>query len=84
VPLGEATALAARSARPVLRELGVPAAHCGLLAVLHLVELFLRHEEARSAAGITDERFYPAVTGVLEQQLARIQETAPGVVGCVT
>jgi hypothetical protein len=84
LPLGEATALAAQSARPVLRELGVPAAHCGLVAVLHLVELFLRHEEARSTAGVADERFYPAVTGVLEQRLASIRQTAPGVVGCVT
>jgi hypothetical protein len=81
LPLGEATALAVRSARPVLRELGVPAAHCGLLSVLHLVELFLRHEEARSATGVADKRFYPAVTGVLEQ-LARVQKAAPGVVGC--
>jgi hypothetical protein len=84
LPLGEATALAAQSARPVLRELGVPAAHCDLLAVLHLAELFLRHEEARSAAGVADERFYPAVTAVLERQLARLQNTAPGVVGCAT
>ena len=84
LPLGEATVRAARSARPVLRELGVPAAHCGLLSVLHLAELFLRHEEARSAAGVADKRFYPAVTGVLEQQLARIQKAAPGVVGCAT
>ena len=84
LPLGEATVLAARSARPVLRELGVPAAHCGLLAVLHLAELFLRHEEARSAAGVADERFYPAVIGVLEQQLARTQKAAPGAVGCAT
>jgi hypothetical protein len=84
LPLGEATALAARSARPVLRELGVPSAHCGLLAVLHLTELFLRHEEARSVAGVADAPFYPAVTGVLEQQLARIREPAPGVVRNVT
>lgn len=84
LPLGEATVIAARLARPVLRELGVPAAHCGLLAVMHLAELFLRHEEARSAAGVADDRFYPAVTGVLSQQLARIQRAASGVVGCVT
>jgi len=84
LPLGEAAEFAARSARPVLRELNVPAAHCGLLAVLHLAELFLRHEEARSTAGVADERFYPAVTGVLEQQLARIQNTALGFVGRAT
>jgi hypothetical protein len=84
LPLGEATVLAARAARPALRELGVPAAHCGLLAILHLAELFLRHEEARSAVGVADGRFYPAVTGVLEQQLTRIQNTAPGFVGCAT
>jgi hypothetical protein len=84
LPVGEATALAARSARPVLRELGVPAVHCDLLGVLHLAELLLRHEEARSVAGPVDERFYPAVTGVLEQQLVRIQNAAPGVVGSTT
>jgi hypothetical protein len=81
LPLGEATTVAARSARPVLRELGVPAAHCDLLSVLHLAELFLRHEEARNATGVVDKRFYPAVTGVLEQQLEHIRKAAPGVVG---
>jgi hypothetical protein len=84
LPLGEATALAARSSRPVLRELGVPPAHYGLLSVLHLAELFVRHEEARSAAGAVDKRFYPAVTGVLEQQLARTQQAPPDAIGCAT
>jgi hypothetical protein len=84
LPLGEAVALAARSARPALLELGVPTEHCGLLTVLHLAELFLRHEEARSAAGVTDARFYPAVTSVLEQQLVSIQQSAPGVTGRVS
>jgi len=68
-PLEQAVPLAASRARPTLEELGIPAAACGLLATLHLVELFLRHEEARSSAGDVDERFYPAVVRVLEQAL---------------
>ena len=79
--LAEATAIAAGSARSALLKLGVPATHCDLVAVLHLAELFLRHEEARGPTGGTDERFYPVVSSVLEQQLARIQPTAPGVIG---
>jgi hypothetical protein len=78
LPLGEAVALAAQSARPALVELGVPPAHCGLLAALHLAELFVRHEQARGTAGVTDLRFYPAVAGVLEELLAGIGQTAPG------
>ena len=81
LPLGEASALAARSARPALLELGVPAAYCGLLAVLHLAELFLRHEEARNATGVADERFYPAITSVLGQQFADLRQPTPGVIG---
>jgi hypothetical protein len=81
LPLPEASALAARSARPALLDLGVPAAHCDLLAVLHLTELFLRHEEARHATSATDERFYPAITSVLGQRLADLAQTAPSVIG---
>jgi hypothetical protein len=77
MPLGEAVALAARSARPSLRELGVPAASCALVSTLHLVELFLRHEEARSASDAVDERFYPAVENVLGQQLALAHASDP-------
>jgi hypothetical protein len=79
--LAEAIALAAQSARPALLELGVPMEHNGLLTALHLTELFVRHEEARSASGVTDTRFYPAVTSVLEQQLAGTWQTVPGVAG---
>lgn len=81
LPLPEASALAARSARPALLELGVPAAHCDLMAILHLTELFLRHEEARHATGATDERFYPAITSVLGQRLADLEQTASNVIG---
>jgi len=81
LPLTEAAAVAAWSARPALLELGVPAENCALLAVLHLTELFLQHEEARSATGSTDERFYPAITGVLEQQLALVPPRATGATG---
>jgi hypothetical protein len=85
LPVGEAASLASRAAWPMLRELGVPTANCGLVATLHLVELFLRHEEARTAAGDADGRFYPAVADVLGQRLPRTRvrplgtkATAPG------
>jgi hypothetical protein len=69
-PLEQAVALAARRARPALEALGIPADPRGLLALLHLVELSVRHEEARSSTGDVDDRFYPAVTRVLERALA--------------
>lgn len=69
--LEEAAALAEREARPTLDALGVVADNHRLVAALHLVELFVRHEEARSSAGGLDDRFYPAVTRVLEESLAR-------------
>ncbi len=70
LPLAEATALAAHSARATLAELGVPTGSCPMIATLHLIELFLRHEEARASARDADARFYPAILGVLDQQLA--------------
>jgi hypothetical protein len=68
-PLGQAARQAAEAARPVLRELGVAADSCELVATLHLIELALRHEEARNSAGDSDQRFYPAITDVLRQAL---------------
>jgi hypothetical protein len=72
-PLAEAAALAAGSARGALEALGIPDRAHHLIALLHLVELAVRHEEARRSTGDVDDRFYPAVTRVLEQALA-----APG------
>ncbi|HEY5357634.1 MAG TPA: hypothetical protein VIJ82_08075 [Streptosporangiaceae bacterium] len=69
-PLEQAVPYAVRTAAPTLAELGLPASACGLMATLHLVELFLRHEEARSSAGDIDERFYPVVEQVLDRALA--------------
>ena len=69
-PLGEATGLAADRAAAALRALGVPEEAHRLVAVLHLLELAIRHEDARSTTGEIDERFYPAVTDVLRQALA--------------
>lgn len=63
--LAEAVALAVRQAEPVLDALGVPARSRRLLAILHLLELFVRHEEARASTGDPDGRFYPAVAGTL-------------------
>jgi hypothetical protein len=66
-PVDAAAALAALRARPALAALAVPADARDLLATLHLVELAVRHEEARSAAGDADGRFYPAVFDLLER-----------------
>jgi len=77
-PLADAVAFAARSARPALAALAVdgnagpstaaaPAVDArDLLATLHLVELAVRHEEARAASGLADDRFYPAALDLLE------------------
>lgn len=77
LPLEDAVALAALRARPALAALAVTAEARDLLATLHLVELAVRHEEARSAAGDADGRFYPAVLDLLE----RISPIQPGSTG---
>ncbi len=66
-PLERAVALAGRKARPALDALGVAPGSHSLVAALHLVELFVRHEQARSSSGGVDDRFYPAVARVLEE-----------------
>jgi hypothetical protein len=48
-PLGEAAATAARKASHILTALGVPRPDHRVLATLHLLELIVRHEEARSS-----------------------------------
>ncbi|MGO8884550.1 MAG: hypothetical protein ACLQI7_12745 [Streptosporangiaceae bacterium] len=66
----EAAALAVRSGRPALDALGIAADMHSLVATLHLLDLAVRHEEARSSAGDIDARFFPAVLDVLERGLA--------------
>ena len=68
--LAEAEATAAGSAGTALAALGVPERAHRLVAILHLVELAVRHEEARRSTGDVDHRFYPAVTPVLERAVA--------------
>ncbi len=68
-PLSAAAALADQRARSALAALGVPTDRHQLVATLHLVELFVRHEQARSSSGGVDERFYPAVAHVLEESM---------------
>jgi hypothetical protein len=65
--LREAAALAASGARRALDALDVQARARDLLATLHLTELAVRHEEARSATGDADDRFAPAVIDLLER-----------------
>lgn len=75
-PLAEAAVTAAGSADPALKALGVPERARHLVAILHLVEQALRHEEARRSTGEVDGRFYPAVTRVLDRALASSQGLA--------
>jgi hypothetical protein len=67
--LAEAAAIAAGSAGAVLDALGVPERAHRLVALLHMVELAVCHEEARRSTGDVDDRFYPAVLGVIEREL---------------
>jgi hypothetical protein len=69
-PLDQAVALAAQAAGPALAGLAIPAGARSLMTTLHLIELAVRHEEARSSSGDVDDRFYPAVTQVLDRALA--------------
>jgi hypothetical protein len=62
-----AAALAARAAGPAIRALGQPPRAAELLATLHLLELAVRHEEARASTGDHDRRFYPDALTLLEQ-----------------
>ena len=68
-PLAEAASIAASSAGAALRALGIPEQGHRLVALLHLVETAIRHEQARRSTGDVDGRFYPAVLGVIEQAL---------------
>lgn len=65
MPLAQAAAQAASQAAAALDALGVPPAAMTLLARLHLLELAVRHQSARASTGDADERFYPAITGLL-------------------
>ncbi len=69
-PLAEAVALTEERAGAVLGALGVPEQAHRLVAILHLIELAVRHEEARRSTGDVDARFFPAVTRVLERRIA--------------
>jgi hypothetical protein len=74
--VAEAAALAVRSGRPALDALGIAPGMHSLVATLHLLDLAVRHEEARSSAGDIDARFFPAVLHVLERGLASPPGTA--------
>jgi hypothetical protein len=63
----QAAARATVKAAPALTALGVPACVHRLLAALHLLELHVSHEVARGQHGRADDRFYPAVTKVMDQ-----------------
>lgn len=69
-PLAEAAMRASQYAGLALDALGITPDTRNLVAALHLVELFTRHEEARSSAEVIDARFYPAVAQLLAASLA--------------
>jgi hypothetical protein len=66
-PLEHAVTTAARKARPVLAGLGLTQDATDLLPALHLIELAVRHEEARASSGAVDDRFFPAVMRLIER-----------------
>jgi hypothetical protein len=71
-PLHDSADIAQRAASEMLTVLGVPEQAHRLLAILHLLELSVRHEEARSSsAGDGDDRFFPAVLHLLERALGQ-------------
>ena len=74
--LADAAAIARQRALPALVALGVAPDDGDLIGILHLLELFTRHEEARSSAGGLDNRFYPAVAELLEESLPASCERA--------
>lgn len=80
-PLAVASALARQRAQPALTALGVAPGTEDLVAILHLTELFCRHEEARSSASGIDHRFYPAVAELLEQSFPASRALAAGGAG---
>lgn len=65
--LEQAIAFAVGRGHRALEALGIPREVHGLVAALHLVELAIRHEEARRSSGDIDNRFFPAVTHVLKR-----------------
>jgi len=66
MPLADAVARAVGAARAPLLGLAVPGELHDLLAQLHLLELAVRHEEARASSGDADDRFFPAVLRLLD------------------
>lgn len=67
--LAEAASVAASRAGAALHALGVPEQGHRLVPLLHLVEMAIRHEQARRSTGDVDGRFYPAVLGVIGRAL---------------
>lgn len=83
-PVDQAAVLAARKAGPALDALGIAPDSHRLVAALHLLELLVRHEQARASSGEADDRFYPAVTRVLDESIppqppCRVGVGEPGV-----
>ena len=76
VPLAQAVARAAGEARGALADLAVPAEAHALLSELHLLELCVRHEEARASTGDADDRFFPAAMRMLDRPVP--VQPAPG------
>lgn len=74
--LAAAAELAYQRALPALVALGVAPSVGRLVGILHLLELFTRHEEARSSAGGLDERFYPAVAEQLGKSVLDLGDRA--------
>jgi len=68
-PVDEAASFAVRQAKPALDGLGLADGVHDLLSTLHLLELTVRHEEARSSSGDCDAHFFPASLDAVEHRL---------------
>jgi hypothetical protein len=68
--LADSADAARHGAGLALQTLGVRTHDHKLVSALHLLELFVRHEEARSSSGDQNSRFYPEIERVLNHSLA--------------
>jgi hypothetical protein len=75
LPLEAAASVARQRSTSALHALGVRGEAAGLVPSLHLLELFVRHEEARASSGGMDDRFYPAVASVVPDSLGMTLDT---------
>jgi hypothetical protein len=76
VPVGQASALAGRQAAASLLALGIARDQHDVLRRVHLLELAIRHEQARASTGESDARFAAGIRRLLVDELTGPAELA--------